>query len=131
MCIRDSDREDSADLMNLVRHEQGLSSKGKRFPLKGTYLAIYSAVVNTQGELADVLQTTFPWCAEWETDLKAMFLGYVEAKQAQQVLDYDDLLLYWAQMVSEPELAAEIGGRFSHVPVSYTHLDVYKRQVSA
>ena len=111
------DREDSADLMNLVRHEQGLSSKGKRFPLKGTCLAIYSAVVNTQGELADVLQTTFPWCAEWETDLKAMFLGYVEAKQAQQVLDYDDLLLYWAQMVSEPELAAEIGGRFSHVLV--------------
>lgn len=44
-------------------------------------------------------------------------LGYVEAKQAQQVLDYDDLLLYWAQMVSEPELAVEIGGRFSHVLV--------------
>lgn len=31
------DREDSADLMNLVRHELGLSAKGKRFPLKGTF----------------------------------------------------------------------------------------------
>ena len=111
------DREDSADLMNLVRHELDFSSKGKRFPLKGTCLAIYSAVVNTQGELADVLQTTFPWCAEWETDLKQLFLAYVEAKQAQHVLDYDDLLLYWAQMVSEPELAADIGSRFSHVLV--------------
>lgn len=50
-------------------------------------------------------------------DLKALFLAYVEAKQAQQVLDYDDLLLYWAQMVSEPELALEIGSRFSHVLV--------------
>jgi hypothetical protein len=30
---------------------------------------------------------------------------YVEAKQRQNVLDYDDLLLYWAQMVSDPTLA--------------------------
>lgn len=111
------DREDSADLMNIVRHDLDFSSKGKRFPLKGTCLAIYSAAVNTQGELAQVLQSTFPWCAEWETELKALFLGYVEAKQAQQVLDYDDLLLYWAQMVSEPGIAAEVGGRFSHVLV--------------
>ncbi|MFT3850001.1 MAG: ATP-dependent helicase [Propionivibrio sp.] len=112
------DREDSADLMNIVRHAQTLSAKGKRFPLKGTCLAIYSAVVNTQGELGDVLQSTFPWCAEWENELKALFLGYVEAKQEQQVLDYDDLLLYWAQMVGESEIAAELGERFSHVLVN-------------
>ena len=111
------DREDSADLMNLARHELGFSGKGKRFPLKGTCLAIYSAVVNRQGDLAEILQTTFPWCAEWETELRQLFLAYVEAKQAQQVLDYDDLLLYWAQMVSDAGLAAEIGQRFSHVLV--------------
>ncbi len=111
------DREDSADLMNLVRHEKGFSSQGKRFPLKGTCLSIYSTVINTQDELGDVLKDSFPWCAEWETDLKALFLGYVEAKQAQQVLDYDDLLLYWAQMVSESELAGEVGARFGHILV--------------
>lgn len=111
------DREDSADLMNLVRHELGLSGKGKRFPLKGTCLAIYSAVVNTQAPLGEVLLSTFPWCAGWEGDLKALFRAYVQAKQAQQVLDYDDLLLYWAQMVSEPQLACEVGERFSHVLV--------------
>jgi DNA helicase-2/ATP-dependent DNA helicase PcrA len=111
------DREDSADLMNLVRHELGLSAKGKRFPLKGTCLSIYSAVVNTRAPLTDVLLSTFPWCAEWATELKALFRAYVAAKQAQQVLDYDDLLLYWAQMVGVPELAADVGGRFSHVLV--------------
>jgi DNA helicase-2/ATP-dependent DNA helicase PcrA len=41
----------------------------------------------------------------------------VEAKQAQSVLDYDDLLLYWAQMVCDPGLAAHIGERFDHVLV--------------
>lgn len=111
------DREDSADLMNLVRHDLGFSAKAKRFPMKGTCLSIYSAAVNTQADLATVLLTSFPWCAEWQSDLKALFAAYVEAKQAQQVLDYDDLLLYWAQMAAEPSIARELGERFSHVLV--------------
>lgn len=111
------DREDSADLMNLVRHDRALSVQGQRFPLKGTCLAIYSSVLNTQGALEEVLQQSFPWCSPWAAELKALFLGYVEAKQAQQVLDYDDLLLYWAQMLEDAALAAEIGARFDHVLV--------------
>jgi ATP-dependent DNA helicase UvrD/PcrA len=111
------DREDSADLMNLVRHELGLSAKAKRFPMKGTCLSIYSAAVNTCSGLAAVLQASFPWCAEWQDDLQRLFLAYVEAKQAQRVLDYDDLLLYWSQMVTEPALARELGERFCHVLV--------------
>jgi DNA helicase-2/ATP-dependent DNA helicase PcrA len=50
-------------------------------------------------------------------ELKTLFGAYVEAKQRQNVLDYDDLLLYWAQSMSEPSIAAEIGGRFDHVLV--------------
>ncbi|MDP3512192.1 MAG: ATP-dependent helicase [Sulfuritalea sp.] len=111
------DREDSADLLNLVRHELGYSGKEKRFPLKATCLGIYSAVINTQAGLKDVLQTSYPWCAAWESELKQIFLRYVEAKQHQQVLDYDDLLLYWARMVTDPELAGELGERFRHILV--------------
>ena len=33
------------------------------------------------------------------------------------MLDYDDLLLYWAQTMSDPALAGDIGGRFDHVLV--------------
>ncbi|PDQ21188.1 ATP-dependent DNA helicase [Mesorhizobium sanjuanii] len=111
------DREDSADLMNLVRHEFGFSKTEARFPTKGTCLAIYSRTVNAQAPLGGVLGSVFPWCAGWAEQLKALFAGYVEAKQAQNVLDYDDLLLYWAQMASEPEISAHLGGRFDHVLV--------------
>ena len=45
------DREDSADLMNLVRHDLGFSKMEKRFPMKGTCLAIYSRAVNAQAPL--------------------------------------------------------------------------------
>jgi DNA helicase-2/ATP-dependent DNA helicase PcrA len=111
------DREDSADLMNLFRHQLGFSQTESRFPTKGTCLAIYSRAVNAEMPLDTVLLEHFPWCAAWEPKLRELFAGYVEAKQAQGVLDYDDLLLYWAQMVSDPALAAHIGERFDHVLV--------------
>src|SRR4029077_20505850 len=54
------DRGDAADLLDVLRHELGLSKTEKRFPRKDTCLAIYSHRVNTQGSLADTLQTVFP-----------------------------------------------------------------------
>jgi DNA helicase-2/ATP-dependent DNA helicase PcrA len=111
------DREDSADLMNIVRHELGFSKTESRFPTKGTCLAIYSRCVNAEAPIEQVLGVSFPWCAAWASELKALFAAYVEAKQRHNVLDYDDLLLYWAQTMSEPALAQDIGGRFDHVLV--------------
>jgi DNA helicase II / ATP-dependent DNA helicase PcrA len=111
------DREDSADLMNLVRHDLGLSKTESRFPTKGTCLAIYSRCVNAEAELAQVVGQFFPWCSGWASELKDLFASYVEAKQKQNVLDYDDLLLYWAQMMSDTAIADDIGGRFDHVLV--------------
>jgi len=111
------DREDSADLMNLVRHEQGFSKTERRFPAKGTCLAIYSRCVNAEASLDHVLNQFFPWCADWASELKQLFAAYVEAKQVQNVLDYDDLLLYWAQLMSDASLSGEIGELFDHVLV--------------
>ncbi|HTQ83868.1 MAG TPA: ATP-dependent helicase [Pseudolabrys sp.] len=111
------DREDSADLMNLVRHDLGFSTTENRFPTKGTCLAIYSRAVNAELVLAETLASFFPWCAEWEAELKQLFAAYVKAKQRQNVLDYDDLLLYWAHMMAEGAVAQDIAARFDHILV--------------
>ena len=111
------DRGDAEDLMGWVRQRSGLSATHKRFPLKGTCLAIYSRTVNSQSTLSDQLAEHYPWCAEWELELGRLFTAYVAEKQRQQVLDYDDLLLYWSRMVSEPTLARHVGERFDHVLV--------------
>ena len=111
------DREDSADLMNLVRHDLGHSNKDRRFPMKGTCLSIYSRTVNAQANLVEILNRHFSWCAEWEAELRRLFAAYVEAKQRQNVLDYDDLLLYWAHMMGEGSVAEQIAARFDHVLV--------------
>jgi DNA helicase-2/ATP-dependent DNA helicase PcrA len=111
------DREDSADLINLARHELGFSKTESRFPTKGTCLAIYSRCINAETAIEQVLGASFPWCAGWAAELKQLFAAYVEAKQRQNVLDYDDLLLYWAQVMGDPALADDIGSRFDHVLV--------------
>jgi len=111
------DRGDSEDLMGLVRHDLALENNKRRFPTKATCLAIYSRVVNSRSTLADVLKSTFPWCAEWDMELKKLFAAYTQEKQRQNVLDYDDLLLYWAHMVADGELALEIGNRFDLILV--------------
>jgi ATP-dependent DNA helicase UvrD/PcrA len=111
------DRADAADRLNFVRNELGLATTEARFPRKDTCLAIYSHTVNAQCGLSEALEGAFPWCAEWEIELKGLFRGYVEAKQRENVLDYDDLLLYWANMMEEPALARLIGGRFDHILV--------------
>src|SRR5438105_1201968 len=111
------DRGDAEDLMGMVRHEIGLSETKSRFPLKGTCLGIYSRVLNTRDPLDKVLREIYPWCVQWEAELKRLFGAYVEAKQQQNVLDYDDLLAFWADMMAEPVIAREIGARFDHLLV--------------
>ncbi len=111
------DRGDSADLIDVVRHDLGFATSAKRFPRKDTCLSIYSLRVNTQRSLEDTLGESYPWCADWHDELNALFRGYVNAKQQQQLLDYDDLLLYWHALMQEAALAEEIGARFDHVLV--------------
>ena len=46
-----------------------------------------------------------------------LFAAYVDAKQKQSVLDYDDLLLYWSHLAAEPCDRRRLVGRFDHVLV--------------
>ena len=66
-------------------------------------MAIYSRCVNAREKLDDVLPQHFPWCKEWDEELKRLFDGYVDRKEAAGVLDYDDLLLYWHALLADAE----------------------------
>jgi len=126
------DRGDAADLMDVVRHEQGLSKTEKRFPRKDTLVAIYSHRVNTQGTLENTLRNEFPWCAEWQAELKNLFGKYVERKLAHQALDYDDLLLYWHAMMQDDALAKTVAGHWEHVLVDeYQDTNVLQAEILA
>ena len=89
------DRGNSADLINLVRHDLGFSKTKKRFPMKGACLSIHSRVVNAEAPIGEVLGSFFSLvCGMGSGTAEIIRYFYVEAKQKQNVLDYDDLLLY-------------------------------------
>ena len=124
------DRGDSADVMDVMRHELGLSKKARRFPKKDTCLAIYSRCVNSRQSLEHVLEDSYPWCGDWEAELRELFRHYVEQKQRSQSLDYDDLLLYWRHLAADPELGVQIGSWFDHILVDeYQDTNVVQAEI--
>ncbi len=96
------DQADSTDLMGLVRTEEGFGERSKRFPRKETIASIYSAMVNGQAKLGEVLDASYPWCAEHGDALKTIFTAYTARKRRHNVLDYDDLLLFWRAITVGP-----------------------------
>ena len=111
------DQSDAEDLMDASRHNLALGSKEKRFPRKQTCLSIYSRCVNSSDCLDHTLAAFFPWCIEWERDLRLLFKSYTEAKQERHVLDFDDLLLYWFYLLGDQTLVALLNERFDHILV--------------
>ncbi len=111
------DRSDAADLLDLIRVELKLAKEKRRFPLKQTCLSIYSRCVNAQVKLQPVLEDAFPWCLEYEDDLKQIFRGYVDRKERLHCLDYDDLLLFWKSLVADGSGARAVRKQFDCVLV--------------
>jgi DNA helicase-2/ATP-dependent DNA helicase PcrA len=92
------DQADAADLMNLIRDDLGLARRKRRFPRKDTLAAIYSRTVNTGVRLQEAIVRWFPWCRDDVKEIGSIFQLYVRRKRLQNVLDYDDLLLFWAAL---------------------------------
>lgn len=111
------DRSDAEDLLNDVRSELGFDKGEVRFPKKGTCLSIYSRCVNAREPIEVALKQHFPWCTAYADRLKLLFRDFTLRKQDQQVLDYDDLLLYWHHLMQDPEVAADVAKRFDAVLV--------------
>jgi DNA helicase-2/ATP-dependent DNA helicase PcrA len=111
------DRGDSEDLMGVLRTELGLAKSDRRFPLKGTCMDIYSRCVNARESVEEAVEAHFPWCKDGVEDLRRLFAAYVDHKGERSVLDYDDLLLFWHALLTEPSAARSIRARFDCVLV--------------
>ncbi|GLP95500.1 ATP-dependent helicase [Paraferrimonas sedimenticola] len=111
------DRNDSADMLDVLRHELGFSKTHRRFPKKKTCLDIYSRCVNSQQPIEEIVKQHFPHCSDWPEQLKQLFSAYAKTKAEQLSLDYDDLLLYAYHMAEVPEISKQVRERFDYVLV--------------
>ncbi len=100
------DQADTEALFGMLRAERGLGEKGIRFPKKETIAAVYSRVVNQQAKLDEITSRHFPWCTEHVDSMRRLFRDYTVRKREHNVIDYDDLLLYWRALLESPAAAA-------------------------
>src|SRR5436190_2449197 len=109
------DQSDAADVLNLVRSDLGVAEGERRFPKKETLATIYSRTVNARRRLAEVVAEEFPWCRDDVDAIASIFRAYTERKRRGNVLDFDDLLLFWHALVEQA--GDRIGALFDHVLV--------------
>jgi DNA helicase II / ATP-dependent DNA helicase PcrA len=111
------DQGDSEDLMQLSRAALGLASKDRRFPRKETLQSIYSRHINTDKPVEAILADDWPQFADDLAAIGSVFSDYVQRKTDRNLVDYDDLLLFWAAMLDAEPIATSIRDRYEHVLV--------------
>src|SRR6478752_10645363 len=112
------DQGDSADLMQLSRAQLGLAAKAKRFPKKETLHYVYSRHINTGIEVDDILRDEYAQFVDYHDDFLRIFADYTRRKGERNLVDYDDLLLFWATMLeAAPQIAERIASLYDHVLV--------------
>jgi DNA helicase-2/ATP-dependent DNA helicase PcrA len=112
------DQGDAEDLMQLARGAKGFAKTSKRFPKKETLHWLYSRHINTELPLDELLHRDTPHFLEYEEQITSLFADYTLRKQERNLVDYDDLLVFWALMLeSSPALASRICGMYDHVLV--------------
>jgi DNA helicase II / ATP-dependent DNA helicase PcrA len=112
------DQGDSADLMQLSRAQLGYAARIKRFPKKETLQYVYSRHINTGIPVEDIVRDEYAQFVDYLEDFAKIYVDYVRRKQERNLVDYDDLLLFWALMLeASPELRQKIGGMYDHLLV--------------
>jgi DNA helicase-2/ATP-dependent DNA helicase PcrA len=112
------DEGDAEDLLRLARAALGVAPKERRFPKKETLRYIYSRHVNTDIPVQRILEEEFPRFAEFTDDVVRIYGDYTDRKASRNLVDYDDLLLFWLMMLeASPTLADQISGLYDHLLV--------------
>ncbi len=111
------DQGDAEDLMGIARASLGFGQKKSRFPKKETLHQIYSRHVNTEIAVDDILSDELPQFADEREAIIRIFADYTHRKAERNLVDYDDLLLFWAGMLAHDELGTRIAGLYDHVLV--------------
>ncbi len=112
------DQGDAVDLMALSRANLGFAQKKSRFPKKESLHYVYSRHVNTEIAVDDIIRDELPQFIEDTHDIIRVFADYVSHKGERNLVDYDDLLLFWAGMLeSSEQLATKLSSLYDHILV--------------
>jgi DNA helicase-2/ATP-dependent DNA helicase PcrA len=112
------DRGDGEDVLNFLASALGLREQHRHFPRKQTIAEIFSKAVNRAETLEEVLQREYDHFLQYQGELAEIRERYGLYKRQNHVMDFDDLLLYFAKLLREcEEVRQEISARYRYLLV--------------
>jgi DNA helicase II / ATP-dependent DNA helicase PcrA len=95
-----------------------VDTKSDKFPRGEVIGEMISLCVNTETPLTDVIMNRYPFFSHRGDEIAAVVTKYRERKKALNSMDFDDLLLYWRDILLYfPDVKDIYAGRFLHVLV--------------
>jgi DNA helicase-2/ATP-dependent DNA helicase PcrA len=101
------DQGDSADIINLIRSQEGFIDEKKRFPKKDTLNKIFSYSINTNKRIEEIVEEDYPHFLPLIDKILDVNKVYKQYKQKNNLLDYDDLLIYLRDFLLSGSAAAK------------------------
>lgn len=112
------DRGDAEGIINLLKSSLGMAGAGKRFPSKRVVLNLISGAVNKAATIEEMVYRDYIHLAEYIQDFQLIAEHYRQFKRDHGLMDYDDLLVFWRNLLLRSEQArAELSQRFSTILV--------------
>ena len=112
------DRADAEGIVNLIKSSLELGKGNKRFPSKRAIINMMSGSVNKSLDLEDLIYDQYSHLSEYVDDILTLARHYRNFKIDNGLMDYDDLLVNWKNLLAEsPEVRKIMSERFRYVMV--------------
>ncbi len=113
------DKSDSESLLTqCIRNVDPTFLKNKNNPKAKVISNVISMARNTCCSIKDTVDFYYSYLEDWVPDFNKFFKAYTVKKKNQQVVDYDDLLEFWLQILKDqPEVASYYQNRFEYILV--------------
>jgi DNA helicase II / ATP-dependent DNA helicase PcrA len=112
------DREDQKDLMDSVIGSSGVDTTTYRFPKPEVLGEIYSLADNTGAEIAEIIETRYPYFETVVPGIEKVREHYTKKKLETNCADFDDLLTLTLKMFKEnPDLLERYRRQFQFILV--------------
>lgn len=98
------DSDDSLELIKLCLKQEGIDRKEKRFPSPAVLQSIISYVRNSETTIEDVLDLKYEHFLPISETLVKIAERYQQKKLLANVMDFDDLLVNWYQLLIKSPL---------------------------
>lgn len=112
------DRSDMEEAVQALVRDMQIDRGGIRFPKRSTMASILSKAANLQVSVETLLRDEYAQFLEYLPYVDRLATLYRTYKRENQLMDYDDLIIFFRQLLSERvEIRKQLGERYRYVMV--------------